>query len=139
MSIFIKKNFKMHSGGIAQYKVECNDDNNEGHGFTDEDLDTLAFIVSQKRIGTEQVKISKVYGVPTGGLRLAKAFDPYLKPGGLELIVDDVLTTGNSMELAKFQSGFKNPVGLVIVARGPCPNWVKPILTMSWFNTIDQF
>jgi orotate phosphoribosyltransferase len=132
--LFQQKCFKMHSGGIAQYKIECN-------ALTDEDLNTLAWIVAQK---TRQLTwhngsgIKSVYGIPYGGVRLADALEKYIDPkGSLDLIVDDVLTTGKSMELAKEQG--KGSVGVVIFARGPCPSWVKPIFQMIWFNTQDEF
>lgn len=50
------------------------------------------------------------------------------------LIVDDVLTTGRSME--ELKEGYSRShqgnwevefIGAVLFARGPCPSWVKPI------------
>ncbi|KKL20362.1 hypothetical protein LCGC14_2456230, partial [marine sediment metagenome] len=45
------------------------------------------------------------------------------------LIVDDVLTTGASME--KQRAGRTNTIGAVIFARGDCPAWVKPLFAME--------
>lgn len=107
MSIFIQKVFKMHSGGEGHFKIECD-------GLTDEDWATLAFIVSR------HFTFSKVVGVPRGGLKFAEALAPYVSDDGPTLIVDDVLTTGRSMEEARAQIG---PVsfGVVAFARGECP------------------
>ena len=76
-----------------------------------------------------------MYGVPTGGTRLADALGPYKTDEGVDLIVDDVLSTGASMEEARKQ--FLDPIGVVIFARGQCPDWVYPVFEMHWFNTDD--
>ena len=134
-TLFVKKDFVMHSGGTAHYKIECD-------ALTDEDIETLAWIIAQKTRetvpGHEGSGIYSVYGVPRGGVRLAKAVEKYIDPKGtIKLIVDDVLTTGASMQAAKDRG--MGEVGVVVFARGPCPDWVKPIFTMHWFNTTDEF
>ena len=136
-TLFVKKDFVMHSGGLAHYKIERD-------SLTDEDLDTLAFIVANKAklmIGEDRTGIRQVHGVPRGGLRFAEAFQPYLdtKWGTLRLIVDDVLTTGRSMDEARLQTGWSDAIGVVIFARNAPPNWVKPIFTMQWFDTKDEW
>lgn len=125
MSLFQRKQFTMHSGGIAQYKIECD-------ALTDEDIDTLAWMIAQKG------KFSAVRGVPAGGLRLEKALRPFTSTEGPRLIVDDVLTTGDSMEEYKLLLGWPDALGVVIFARGRCPMWVHPIFQMHWFNTQDD-
>jgi len=124
MSLFKKGRIKLHSGKISDFKIECD-------ALTDEDLDTLAYLVSKK------VKFGIVSGIPRGGLRFANILRKYRNPTGFVLIVDDVLTTGNSMNeererMAKLlglspKKGFK---GVVIFARGKCPDWVTPIFQM---------
>jgi hypothetical protein len=48
------------------------------------------------------------------------------------LIVDDVLTTGASMEAARAKLWPGSlPLGVVIFARGPCPDWVWPIFRLD--------
>lgn len=125
-ALFVKKDWIMHSGGTANYKIECD-------ALTDEDLDCLAFIISQKG------KFRDVHGVPRGGVRLAQALEKYKSDEGVRLIVDDVLTTGHSMEDAKVNLGWLDAVGIVLFARGPCNDWIKPLFLMKWINTKDRF
>jgi hypothetical protein len=50
------------------------------------------------------------------------------------LIIDDVLTTSRSMEderTLQAMAGRPNCLGAVIHARGPCPDWVRPLLTLN--------
>jgi len=127
MNLFSKKDWIMHSGGIAQYKINCD-------ALTDDDIETLAWIISQKG------PIKAVYGVPTGGSRLGNSLKKYVTPLiGINLIVDDVLTTGKSMEEAKILKHWADAVGVVIFARNQCPKWVYPIFEMRLFNTKDTF
>ncbi len=137
MSLFRRMDFVMHSGGRAQYKIECDE-------LTDEDIETLAFIISQKAkviTGEDRTGIRQVHGIPRGGERLAAALSRnYIdKWGSLRLIVDDVLTTGRSMEDARLNLGWSDAVGVVIFARHTPANWIKPIFSMNWFNTEDKF
>ena len=121
LSLFVKKDWMMHSGHPACYKVECD-------ALTDEDLDTLAFIVSLKGL------FRSVIGVPTGGIRFATALEKYKSNSGVRLIVDDVLTTGQSMEQMKITLGWTDAVGVVIFSRGACPDWIRPIFQMHIFD-----
>lgn len=137
-NLFVKKEFRMHSGGIAHYKIECD-------ALTDGDIETLAYIISEKakQMTMGQLEghgIGRVIGVPRGGLRLANALQKYVTAGrGITLIVDDVLTTGKSMEEAKLNSSAGDDViGVVIFARSECPSWIFPVFSMKWFNTKDD-
>lgn len=126
MSIFKQKEFVSHSGKILSWKIDCDD-------FTDEDLDTLAFIVSQKFI------FNDVIGIPTGGMRFANALTQYIdKKAEYSLIVDDVLTTGKSMiaESKKISSCScsYDAIGVVIFSRiKNYPDWIHPIFEF-WGN-----
>ena len=126
MTLFVKKDWRMHSGGTAHYKIECD-------ALTDADLECLAWLIAQK------APFSEVYGVPKGGERLAEKLNKFKQPGGIKLIVDDVLTTGNSMNEAKRKLGWTDAVGVVIFARGACPDWVRPIFEMRWINSPDEW
>lgn len=69
-----------------------------------------------------------VEGVPTGALQLAAELEAYQTEGPL-LIVDDVYTTGGSME--KHRDG-RECIGAVVFARNPVTqDWIKPLFTMA--------
>jgi hypothetical protein len=86
--------------------------------LTDADIDSLA------RLAVERVgHFGHVEPVHPGGARLADALRRYATRGPL-LIVDDILTTGTTLEA---QREGREAVGVVIFAMGPCPVWVKPI------------
>lgn len=133
-TLFEKKEFIMHSGGKGFFKIECD-------ALTHDDVETLALIIAQKIkqfTKSDGWGIKNVYGVPNGGSRLANAlqrryWDPH---GEHRIIIDDVLTTGNSMIEAKKDLGWDNALGIVVFARGPCPVWITPIFDMSKFNNI---
>ena len=119
--LFVDGEFTSHSGLRLPFKIDCD-------VLTDGDIDTLASAISRRL-----VRFSAVYGIPRGGVRLA---DALARLGGTGsqldplLIVDDVLTTGASMREARDRFG-PNTIGIVIFARGPCPDWVVPIFTVS--------
>jgi len=47
------------------------------------------------------------------------------------LIVDDVLTTGSSMEEVRKEMGtYYQSEGFVLFARGECPDWITPLFQM---------
>jgi len=123
-TLFVRKDFVMHGGGTAHYKIEAD-------ALTDEDIETLAWIIADKG------KFKRVVGVPRGGIRLAIALQKYVSTEGPTLIVDDILTTGGSMEEAKAKIGDPTAIGIVIFARNRCPSWVRPIFEMTFFNTQD--
>lgn len=121
MSLFKKGRIKLHSGGVSDFKIECD-------ALTFTDLETLAYLISKK------FKFGNVTGISGGGLMLAAALSEYMTPEDPHfLIVDDVLTTGNSMERVReyvICDKSSNIIGVVIFARGKCPEWVTPIFQM---------
>jgi hypothetical protein len=110
--------FASHSGFQLPWKIDCED------GLRDEDWNALASIVAGK------FGFSDVYGIPRGGTKFARALAPFCEPGYPTLIVDDVLTTGRSFEDAR-QRFSANCIGVVVFARGRCPDWVWPIFTVN--------
>jgi len=125
-SLFEKKEFIMHSGEKSDFKIECD-------MLTNGDIQTLAYLISKK------FKFNGVYGVPRGGIRLAEALKRYVDKRALDfLIVDDVLTTGNSMiEAAKKFKDRRSLVGVVIFSRSKytIPRWIHPIFNMyEWWS-----
>jgi hypoxanthine phosphoribosyltransferase len=130
MSLIQLGTFTSHSGIELDWKIDCD-------ALTDDDINALAAIVSRQLI------FNRVISIPRGGDRLAKALKSYISPVYnrwaltsksvcTTLIVDDVLTTGKSMELALSKED-KDARGLVIFARSR-PNWrVYPIFkTFEW-------
>jgi hypothetical protein len=112
--MFKYKTFTAHSFAQLYWKIECDD-------LTSEDIKALACIIANA------FKFGSVIGIPKGGQRLAEALLPFCEEGYPLLVVDDVLTTGTSMN-EYYKPG---AIGVVIFARGPCPDWVNPIFTLS--------
>ena len=117
VSLFERGLFKLHSGGQSDWRINS-------EALTWDDLDTIAFWLSD-RIG----RYGLVVGIPEGGRRLAECFRRYSTSGPL-LIVDDVLTTGASMEAERARHS-QEVIGAVWVARGPCPQWVTPMFILD--------
>lgn len=126
MDIFQRQNLILHSGEESDFKIECDN-------LSDEDIDCCAYLISKK------VKFKSVYGVPRGGYRLKKALEKYIT---FErelpiLIVDDVLTTGRSMNsfLANSDWYYEDllvaPIGFVIFSRGKYPDWIQTLFQMN--------
>jgi hypothetical protein len=127
MNLFQKVNITLHSGGKSDFKIECD-------ALTDTDFKTIAHLISKK-----YSPIISVYGIPTGGRKLEQFLKDYTvdTKKGYILIVDDVLTTGNSMEQFRKEiiptTHLDICKGVVIFARGKCPDWIEPIFQM-WEN-----
>jgi len=112
MPLFNFGTFKLHSGEQSNWKIDCD-------ALVDDDWQALAFMIKS------QFKFGAVIGISTGGNELAHALGKYTTTGPT-LIVDDVLTTGASMEgIRKGITG--EVIGIVVFARGKCPDWVIPI------------
>lgn len=116
MSLFVDGEFLSHSGLRLPFKIDC-------AALTDEDLATLAAETSRRL-----VRFRYAIGVPRGGVRFASALQRYGTGSALDpvLIVDDVLTTGASMNQIRELRG-PDTIGVVIFARSQCPEWVTPL------------
>lgn len=93
--------FELASGLLSDFKINCD-------ALSDTEIATCARLLS-KRLPN----FGRVIGVPSGGNRLAAAMMPYATSGPL-LIVDNVWTTGGSME--RFRAG-REAIGAVIFFR----------------------
>ena len=114
MTLLPNKPFLSKNGVRLPFKIECD-------AFTDEDLQTLARRVSEK------FTFGDVMGVPRGGLRFAAFLKQLQTPGAnATLVVDDVFTTGKSMEDMR-AAVYGMSVGVVIFAWVDTPSWVYPI------------
>lgn len=120
MNLFQTGNFKLNSGKTSKFKIECD-------ALSDAEIELFAELISDK------VRFKTVVGIPRGGLRLAKALEKYCTTDNTfplptpVLVVDDVLTTGNSME--KYHTN--QTKGFVIFARGKCPKWIDALFKME--------
>ena len=120
--------FQTHSGLQLPYKIDCD-------ALSDGTIDELAKVIAWK------FAFGRVIGVPTGGLRLARACERYVDRNVdatgryyPTLIVDDVLTTGASMNEMRSEVNRNEPtvpIGFVIFNRAPCPKWVWPFFTVN--------
>jgi hypothetical protein len=134
MNLFKQGYITLHSGAKSSFKIECD-------SLTDDDLECIASLIALI------YQFGKVYGVPTGGEKLANELkkyeiDDFLIIGAGRklsqiLIIDDVLTTGNSMAEYRKKICEENAyaieecLGIVIFARGKCPDWITPIFNYS--------
>lgn len=116
-NLFQSGQFVLNSALTSSWKIECD-------ALTDADVATIAAMM----IDTILWRFSRVEGVPRGGLRLAEALRKYQSPDGGLLIVDDVLTTGGSMER---QRRGRKAQGAVIFARQKTEGWVTPLFQMT--------
>lgn len=112
VNLFQEGAFLSHSGKMLGWKIECD-------ALIDADIECLAWRTVNMIGGTYSV-----VGVPTGGFRFAEALKGLMHATVDLLIVDDVLTTGQSMEEQRADRIAK---GVVIFARGPCPDWITPL------------
>ena len=114
--LFQRGTFQLHSGEVSSWKIDCD-------ALTDNDISTLARMIH------ESVVFGYVEWVSGGGERLGKAMLKWRNVySSTLLIVDDVLTTGASMEAQRTDR--TDTIGAVIFARGACPAWVKPLFSM---------
>jgi orotate phosphoribosyltransferase len=124
MNLFQAGSFTLRSGRQSSYKLECD-------ALSPDDWAGVAAMILEERIAPP---FRACYGVPRGGIPLACALMPFAtgNPEHPALLCEDVLTTGGSMErhLAHLrdEAGVPGPfIGVVLFARGACPEWVTPV------------
>ena len=110
MPLFQWGRFKSAAGLDLNWKIECD-------ALHSHDWACIAH-ASAKFIGP----FGRAIGVPRGGLQLADAFGPLCDPASHRLlIVDDVWTTGASMNAFADSIGAEGWTGFVAFARGELP------------------
>lgn len=118
MNLFNSGEFTLNSGRKSSFKVDCD-------YLSDEDIEALARLIKDNL-----PLFAWVEGVPTGGLRLAEALKPLAEPdhSSIGLVCDDVLSTGNSMEV---QRDGRAAMGVVLFNRIPwgkiSPGWIRSV------------
>lgn len=88
MELFQAYKFKSHAGLDLTWKIECD-------ALSDSEWAVLADMIME----FEPRPFKSVAGIPRGGIKLAEALQRYAtgEPRHNTLIVDDVLTTGQSI------------------------------------------
>ena len=134
IDLFQMGEFTLHSGKKSKWKIDCD-------ALTIMEYKTLAWIVG-KEWGLKFVFVECIGGaVKKDRVTNTYNFATELRNYGTGdfkdpiLIVDDVLTTGASMERRKEECedmyGDYEVIGVVIFARGMCPDWIHPIFKMD--------
>lgn len=117
--LFEAGDFVLHSGTKSDFRINC-------EALDRQDIEALANEIN-KRVPLFGV----VEGVPRGGLRIATAMRRYAtnNPADPLLIVDDVYSTGASME--EHRAG-RDAIGMVIFTRRvPKQAWISALFVMS--------
>jgi len=130
MNLFQSVDFKSHAGLDLSWKIEMD-------ALEDEEWVTISQMILEL-----SEPFREAIGVPRGGTRLGKLLNQHGtgKRDNPILIVDDVLTTGGSMEDFKRKRLFRNPtkyIGWVVFARGYPPSWCKALFQMP-FNPNEK-
>ena len=122
--LFKSGDFKSHSGLDLSWKIE---------------MDVLSdpeWFTIKKMIMEYSPPFREAVGIPEGGVKLGSLLNEHATGDEKDpvCIVDDVLTTGESMEyfLTQYQRN-RRPfmvIGWVVFARSPCPHWIKPLFQM---------
>ena len=130
MNLFQSVDFKSHAGLDLSWKIEMD-------ALEDEEWVTISQMILEL-----SEPFREAIGIPRGGTRLGKLLNQHGtgEKDNPILIVDDVLTTGGSMEEFKRKRTFRNPtqyIGWVVFARGYPPEWCKALFQMP-FNPNEK-
>ena len=125
IELFQKVDFKSHSGLDLTWKIEMDA---LSHG----EWECIAQMIMEL---TPPFK--EAIGIPRGGNILGKLMNKH-GTGKREdpiCIVDDVLTTGGSMNEFKTKRQWRNPskyIGWVVFSRSQTPHWVNALFQMPY-------
>lgn len=132
MSNLLKSgNFTLHSGEKSDWIIDCD-------ALTEDDLAVVARMILRK-----YSRFSSVGCPPShegsAAIRLKDMLAPLasdIRPKYRLLIVDDVFTTGSSMnDIRAGEKLFREPkleiVGAVIFARRPTPDWIYSVFQVN--------
>ena len=123
--LFQSQNFKSHSGLDLNWKIECD-------ALSDPEWFTISKMIMERT-----PPFREAVGIPRGGVKLGDLLNEHATGNEKDpiCIVDDVLTTGNSMDyfLNQYQRN-RTPfmaIGWVVFARVQTPIWVRALFQMS--------
>ena len=120
--LFIEEDFIGHSGGQLHWKIEMD-------ALEDAEWKCIARMIKEY----QQVPFQAAIGIPRGGLKLSGFLNDYSTQNSKDpyLIVDDVLTTGGSMEEFKKEHFInRRTIGWVVFSRNRPPDWVNVLFQM---------
>ena len=123
MNLFQSVDFISHSGLELKWKIECD-------ALSDPEWFTISQMIMEI-----SVPFKEAIGIPRGGTKLGNLLNQYGtgKRKDPVLLVDDVLTTGESMKQFKTKRSWRYPsdyIGWVVFARNECPDWVTALFQM---------
>ena len=131
IDLFQKIDFTSHSGLDLSWKIEMD-------ALSRDEWECIAHMISE-----QSVPFREAIGIPRGGTILGTLMNQH-GTGKREdpiCIVDDVLTTGGSMNEFKRKRQWRNPtnyIGWVVFARAKCPDWVTALFQMPFsIDSID--
>ena len=125
IDLFQKKIFVSHSGVDLKWKIEMD-------ALSHKEWECIASMIMEL---TPPFK--EAIGIPRGGNILGKLMNHH-GTGKREdpiCIVDDVLTTGGSMNEFKTKRQWRNPskyIGWVVFSRSQTPHWVNALFQMPY-------
>ena len=117
--LFKSINFKSHSGLNLSWKIEM------------DALSDAEWFTIKKMIMEVTPPFREAVGIPRGGVKLGDLLNEHAtgKEGDPVCIVDDVLTTGRSME--EYAKKYDNVIGWVIFSRTRLhSDWITPLFEM---------
>ena len=121
--LFQSVDFKSHSGLDLSWKIEMD-------ALSDSEWFTI-----KKMIMEYTSPFREVVGIPRGGVKLGNLLNEHATGNKKDpiCIVDDVLTTGISMNEFRRKRNWRIPddyIGWVVFARGSCPDWVRTLFQL---------
>ena len=120
--LFVEEDFKSHAGLDLHWKIEMD-------ALDEAEWKCIARMIMEYQTEPFQAAI----GIPRGGLKLSVYLNDYSTQNNNDpyLIVDDVLTTGGSMEEFKKEYFDKNKVfGWVVFSRTKPAGWIRSLFQM---------
>ncbi len=121
-NLFVEETFVGHSGGTLHWKIEMD-------ALTNAEWKCIARMIMEHQKDFFQAAI----GIPRGGLKLSSYLNEYATQNSKDpyLIVDDVLTTGGSMEeFKKEHFKDKKTIGWVVFSRRKPADWINTLFQM---------
>ena len=119
--LFVEQDFTGHSGDQLHWKIEMD-------ALEDAEWECIARMIMELTS-----PFREAVGIPRGGLKLSGFLNEYSTQNSKDpyLIVDDVLTTGGSMEeFKKEHFKDKKTIGWGVFARNKPADWIKALFQM---------